>query len=108
VIAPALPPLVRFLTREIAFQSDRDGNSEIYSMKSDGTRQTRLTEDPAWDADPDFSPDGKKIAFTRYAGGNSDIYLMSAGGTKQKELVGDLLCHSRQQTYGTLSPGHCS
>ena len=38
---------------KIAFNSDRDGNFEIYVMNADGTGQTRLTTNPAFDTDPD-------------------------------------------------------
>ncbi len=48
---------------KIAFTSDRDGNREIYVMNSDGTNQTRLTNNNIIDDHPTFSPDGRKIAF---------------------------------------------
>lgn len=35
--------------RYILFQSERNGNFEVYRMKSDGTEQMRLTTNPAWD-----------------------------------------------------------
>jgi len=41
---------------KIAFRSERDGNPEIYMMNVDGTGQTRLTNNPASDVDPSFSP----------------------------------------------------
>src|SRR3954451_16005810 len=37
---------------KIAFSSDRDGNSEIYTMNADGTGQTRLTNAPMTDIFP--------------------------------------------------------
>ena len=40
----------------IAFVSDRDGNGEIYVMNTDGSGQTRLTNNPAVDASPSWSP----------------------------------------------------
>lgn len=33
----------------IAFGSDRDGDSDIYIMRSDGTSQTQITNDPGRD-----------------------------------------------------------
>ncbi len=48
---------------KIAFQSDRGGDHEIYTMNADGTKIVKLTTNPTEDEDPAFSPDGKKIAF---------------------------------------------
>ena len=41
---------------KIAFQSNRDGNEEIYLMNADGSKQTRLTNNPALDAGPSWGP----------------------------------------------------
>ena len=72
--------------QEIPFVSDRDGNNEVYVMNADGTGQTRLTNDPAIDAEPAFSPDGTKIAFTSSRDGNAEVYVMNADGTGQTDL----------------------
>ncbi len=40
----------------IAFNSDRDGNAEIYVMNADGSNQTNLTNNPADDSLPSWSP----------------------------------------------------
>ena len=42
--------------QKIAFASDRDGNNEIYVMNSDGSGQTKLTNNSAADAFPSFGP----------------------------------------------------
>jgi Tol biopolymer transport system component len=48
----------------IVFQSTRDGGPpEIYSMNPDGTDQRRLTNTPAGNFEPSFSPDGRTIVF---------------------------------------------
>ncbi len=41
---------------KIAFNSDRDGNSEIYVMNADGSNPTRLTNNPDSDSNPSWSP----------------------------------------------------
>ena len=41
---------------KIAFVSERDGNEEIYVMDADGSNVVRLTDDPARDAEPSWSP----------------------------------------------------
>ena len=39
-----------------AFQSERDGNSEIYAMNANGSGQTNLTSSAGIDAMPDWQP----------------------------------------------------
>ena len=72
---------------QIAFVSRRDGNSEIYVMNADGTRQTRLTNNPARESDPAWSPDGTKIAFSSNRDGNDEIYVMNPDGSGQTRLT---------------------
>jgi Tol biopolymer transport system component len=83
---------------ELAFMNTPDGNNrEIYKMNKDGSGQTNLTNDPAFDAGPDFSPvlpDGTtKIAFTSNRtdpdDGTTDneIYVMNADGTNVTQLT---------------------
>jgi TolB protein len=44
------------IARKIAFESYRNGNYDIYVMNSDGTSQTRLTNNLAVDFVPCWSP----------------------------------------------------
>ena len=71
----------------IAFTSNRDGNDEIYVMNADGTGVTRLTNNPASDQQPAWSPDGSRIAFTSNRGGGFDIYVMNVDGTGVTRLT---------------------
>jgi TolB protein len=73
--------------KKVASVTDRDGNLEIYSMKTTGGAAVRLTNHPAPDGDPVFSPDGSKIAFTSYRDGNAEIYVMDADGNNVKRLT---------------------
>jgi len=72
---------------KIAFESFRDGNTEICVMGADGTEQTNLTQNPAHDEKPCWSPDGSKIAFISDRGGNREIYIMNSDGSGQKQLT---------------------
>jgi dipeptidyl aminopeptidase/acylaminoacyl peptidase len=71
----------------IAFQSNRDKNLEIYVMNADGSSQTNLTNNPAGDTEPAWSPDGSKIAFASDRSDNWEIYVMNADGTAQTNLT---------------------
>jgi TolB protein len=44
--------------RAIAFTSDRDGNYEIYVMDADGSNQRNVSQSPAADFAPAWSPRG--------------------------------------------------
>jgi Tol biopolymer transport system component len=71
---------------KIAFNTNRDSteqenfeNQEIYIMNAaDGSNQTRLTDNPAWDSLPSWSPDGTLIAFYSERDVGGDIYIMNA------------------------------
>ena len=87
----------------IAFTSDRDGDFEIYSMRTDGTDVKRLTHTPGNDAHSAWSPDGLWIAFTSERGHfkdetalhpsqrqtYGDLYVMRADGTDVRRLTDD-------------------
>jgi Tol biopolymer transport system component len=72
----------------IVFTSDRDGNEEIYVMNADGSDQQRLTDNPAYDHLPNWSPDGGRIVFTADRGGRFQTYVMDADGGDPQLLGG--------------------
>jgi Tol biopolymer transport system component len=65
----------------VAFVSDRDGNVEIYTMRPDGSEVRRLTNTPATDHSPTWSPDHSHIAFVTDRDGDIEIYVMNADGS---------------------------
>jgi TolB protein len=76
---------------QIAFRSERSGESEIWVMNPDGTGQRRLADglSPAW------SPDGSLIAFSGRAG----LSLIGSDGTGLRVLP-----HTGGGEYPSWSP----
>jgi Tol biopolymer transport system component len=61
-------------TDEIAFESDRDGNYDIYAIQPDGSGLVDLTSDPTEEFDPSWAPDCSAVAFDRVVEGNYDVF----------------------------------
>ena len=64
---------------KILFQSDMDGDREIYMLTKDSV--TKLTDNDWDDEFPKWSPDGTKIAYSANPKGNYDIFIMNADGS---------------------------
>ena len=87
-LAPAWSPDGRMM----AFASNRDGGeTEIYRMSSDGSRQVRLTRTAAYVTDhtPSWSPGGHYIVFNSDRAGyeNVEIYRMRVNGSDVTRLT---------------------
>jgi TolB protein len=80
-MAPAISPD----GTRIAFRSGQD----IYVMNIDGTERRRLTDTPAYESHPDWSPDGTQITFVTERDGNREIYTMHADGSNPQRLTND-------------------
>jgi hypothetical protein len=75
----------------IAFVSEREGDFDIYTMNADGTGVAQVTNDPAVDFNPSWSPDGAKIAFASNRGSPADfdVYVMNPDGSGVTPLTDD-------------------
>jgi Tol biopolymer transport system component len=60
---------------------------DIFEAKPDGSRLTRLTDAPGYDAEGSYSPDGKQIVFTSQRDGDLEIYVMNADGSEQRRFT---------------------
>lgn len=84
-------PCIRPTTGDsVVFVSNRDGNWELYMISANQEKQSggkRLTNHPAPDWHPVFSPDGQKVAFASKRSGNWDIYIMNMDGSNLKRLL---------------------
>ena len=69
--------------------------AEIYTMRADGSQQTRLTNVFGYDGGPFFTADGKKIVRRRFdeQGLIADVWTMNPDGSDQRQIT----------TFGSMS-----
>ena len=74
--------------RRIVFSSNRDSNHyEIYSMASNGSEVSRLTQGDTNSWTPAWSAEGQWIVYSRKADDNYELYRMRADGTENTRLT---------------------
>ena len=73
-------------TAKIVFTSIRNGDREVYIMDTNGHNKTNLTEHPADDIQPTWSPTGEHILFVSNREGKHDLYLMKPDGSDIKRV----------------------
>jgi Tol biopolymer transport system component len=71
----------------IAFTATRDGNPEIYLMRSDGSASGRITNNPAVDEAPSWGPGG--VVFSSNRDGNYSIYVFELSLSSTQPQVVD-------------------
>ncbi|HYI41389.1 MAG TPA: amidohydrolase family protein [Allosphingosinicella sp.] len=69
--------------RTIAF----DLLGDIYTMPIAGGTPTRIADGLAFEHQPRFSPDGRRIAFTSDRGGGDNIWIMNVDGSDKRQLT---------------------
>jgi Tol biopolymer transport system component len=70
------------LSNRVVFESDRDGNPEIY-IRDTGSGEKNLTRNAADDRNPDVAPDGTVVAFESNRGGITQLWRMCASGIER-------------------------
>jgi Tol biopolymer transport system component/predicted amidohydrolase len=60
---------------------------DLYSLPITGGKATRLTHGMAYDAQPRYSPDGKKIVFVSDRSGGENLWIMGADGSDTTALT---------------------
>ncbi len=69
------------------FESNRDGDVEIWIMNANGGNQRQLTFNTVENADPVVSPDGRRILYEVDNGLDIDLFRMSINGGNQTPFV---------------------
>ncbi len=82
-----LLPCVHPGGQSVVFVSDRDGNSEIYTVDLDGVER-KLTGNVAHDSNPKYSPNGSSIVWAKGLRGQEEVWIMDSDGENQRVLVG--------------------
>jgi imidazolonepropionase-like amidohydrolase/Tol biopolymer transport system component len=62
---------------------------DIYTIPVTGGDAKAIQSGHAWQCQPRFSPDGKKICFTSDEGGGDNIWVMNADGSKAKQVTSE-------------------
>jgi predicted Ser/Thr protein kinase len=79
------------LMGRIVYSDGKTGNDEIYMANSDGSDEQRLTDRPAGDWEPAWSPDGTRIVFDSdhhaIGGDRNQLYVMDADGSNLTRLT---------------------
>ncbi len=60
---------------------------DIYTMPVTGGEAKCLRQGYAFEVQPRYSPDGKKISFTSDAGGGDNVWTMNADGSNPKQIT---------------------
>jgi len=76
------------LEGKITFQSNRNGNFDIFVMNADGSNVTQLTSNPFDEYLPLFSPDGSRIVFAR-CGFICQVVVINADGSGERVVTDD-------------------
>jgi TolB protein len=87
LITPELSPDGRTL----AYMRRVDENTDIYARPLVSGDPVRLTDNPDYDTNPVWSPDGQWILFRSDREGRHHVYRMRADGSEQSSLYSDTL-----------------
>ncbi len=74
----------------LAYSSDRTGNAEIYVRRGEGGQDIDITNDPAEDVQPAFSPDGATVAFVSTRSSRTGLIRIGGNFTRVRTYGGDL------------------
>jgi TolB protein len=87
LVEPVISPDGRY----IVYRAIIDGQHDIWVLDQETGERTNLTNDPALDIEPDWSPDGQWIAFGSLREGAPffDLFVMRADGSDERQVTTD-------------------
>lgn len=71
----------------VAAVVSRQGNTDIYTVTSDGTNPVRLTDNRAIESSPTFSPDGRRMAFVSDRTGSPQVWIRDLDTGAEQRLT---------------------
>lgn len=84
----------------IAFDSNIDGDREIFVLKLSDKSVVQLTDNSAEDSHPYWSRDGNRLVFESTRNGDYDIFIMNVDGSGQQRMT----TNPAADLLGTWSP----
>ena len=66
-----------------------DSKPDLYVVNADGGGLARLTDTPARDYTPTWSPDSRRLAFTSSENGSGELWVMNADGSGNARVTPD-------------------
>jgi WD40-like Beta Propeller Repeat len=73
----------------IAFESDRLGSVDVFTMAADGSDVRAVTASPGRETLGDWAPDGARIVYSGDASGAEQLYLVPAAGGAPTRITHD-------------------
>ena len=71
----------------IIYETNIDGNKEIYSVDIGGNNNTNLTNNTSNDISPSINSDGTKVLFVSDRDGDKEVFIMNIDGTEQTQVT---------------------
>ncbi|HET6278133.1 MAG TPA: hypothetical protein VFG08_05045, partial [Candidatus Polarisedimenticolia bacterium] len=68
----------------IAFEGFRDGSADIFTYDINSGEVRNLTQDPFFDSNPSWSPDGSQVLYNRRIGPHRKIFMVDAADPTRK------------------------
>ncbi|OPZ87257.1 MAG: translocation protein TolB [bacterium ADurb.Bin429] len=84
----------------VTYFATHGGDQEVFTMLGNGTGVTNISNHPAQDYSPTFTPDAQSIVFVSDRDGNPELYRMKADGSDVRRLTND----AGDDWYPSMSP----